>query len=414
MEKLKLANLYKAELISISGELVDRYNKCLNLIGIETTKLKAFSIDGLGWSPEIAQEKQDDNYLNHGDANQHAIIISPLQKNKPIYVPFHSFDNEMMQLVFKTYGEKINDITRDCAICIDFDQNIEVFYEPLDVLKYKSIKINFHLINSLYEAQQQQQELIETFHKGNNFIDENLHEQLVASAKKYGDLRNRNLHLPTLEYTVSSFYTKAFFGIFVLRDFILPLLIFNNKESYNLAVKNTSLDVLMYHVNHIELIDLLNDHKIIDCDFKDVVSTKRYDRIKKLQLALQLNETLHPKKEILNNTVLFKNYLNKLDKSLHKSINGVEQYLEKIAFSNTYKKSDLIDEKVFIALHQPHSSLTQEHQDLIWKLLVTMAPLDVLYVYWYDKNKFYKIYESWDESLQEWVIETITSERLNT
>ena len=107
MDKLKQANLYRSELIPVSGKLVERYNKCLKTLGFSETKLKSFSIDGVGWSPEVAEEKKNVQYLNHGDANPHGIIISPLQKGKPVYLPFHSFDREMMQHVFRTHGEKL-------------------------------------------------------------------------------------------------------------------------------------------------------------------------------------------------------------------------------------------------------------------------------------------------------------------
>ena len=142
MDKLIKANLYRSESISISGKLVERYNKCLLKLGFTKTKLKKFTIDGLGWSPEIAEEKGEKFYLNNGEANTHAIIITPKQKGLPVYNPFHSFDAELMKAVFKKHEKTINDITRDSAICIDFDQKIDVFYEPLDVLRYKDI-LNF-------------------------------------------------------------------------------------------------------------------------------------------------------------------------------------------------------------------------------------------------------------------------------
>ena len=141
MQKLKKANLYRNELIPISGKLVERYNKCLLKLGFSETKLTNFSIDGAGWSPEIAEEKKEKFYLNNGEANTHAIIITPLQKGVPLYNPFHSFDKEIMKTVFRNHGDKINNITRDSAVCIDFDQSIDTFYEPLDVLKYKEINI---------------------------------------------------------------------------------------------------------------------------------------------------------------------------------------------------------------------------------------------------------------------------------
>ena len=63
MKKLKAANLYRGELIPISGKLVTRYNQCLTKLGFTKTKLKTFSIDGIGWSPEIAEEKGEIHYL---------------------------------------------------------------------------------------------------------------------------------------------------------------------------------------------------------------------------------------------------------------------------------------------------------------------------------------------------------------
>jgi hypothetical protein len=177
MNKLKEANLYQSELIPVNGKLVDRYNKCLKTLGFKETELSSFSIDGIGWSPEIAEEKQDVQYLNHGDANPHGIIISPLQRGKPVYLPFHSFDREMMRQIFRVHGQKISDITRDSAICIDFDQDIDVYYHPLDILKYDNIHISFRLIDDLNRVQQEQLQLVDKFIRGHNFIDEDLQKR---------------------------------------------------------------------------------------------------------------------------------------------------------------------------------------------------------------------------------------------
>ncbi len=409
MQKLAAANLYRSELIPVSGKLVERYNLCLEKLGFKKTKLKSFSIDGLGWSPEIAEEKKDLHYLNHGDANPHGIIISPLQKGKPVYVPTHTFDRQMMQLIFKEHGESINDITRDCAICIDFDQNIDAFFGPLDVLKYDSFTINFHLINSLYHLQEEQFELIEKFNSGNNFIDEELHEQLLESAKTHGDLRHRKLYLKPLEFSTSSFFTKAFGGIYVLRDFISPIVVFEDEKAHKEAIKDTVHDVLIYHIEQPELIDKLYDHLIIERDLEKVVNTKRYERIKKVMMSSELSDLEHPIKDILNDKVLFRRYLNKIDAQALKRVTGVEIYLERLERSNAFKVKDLVDQSFYFALHEPHSSLDVKHQDLIWKLLVNVAPKDVLFLYWYDKEQFYNSYETWDESFQDWVIETISN-----
>lgn len=407
MEKLKKANLYRSELIPISGKLVDRYNQCLLKMGFTETKLSQFSIDGIGWSPEISEEKGEIHYLNNGESNPHGIIITPLQHKKPVYNPFHSFDRDMMQMIFKTYDQEIKDITRDSAICIDFDQGIDAFYEPLDVLKYKTIKICFHLINNLNKVRNEQLELIEKFKQGNNFIDEDIHQQLLDSARKYGDLRERSLSLAELEFETESFYTKAFGGVYVLRDFISPIVVFQDMSWYKEAIKDTFYEVLIFHISQPELMEKLRDHIIIAYDLEDSVLTTRYERIKKFMFSNFLKETQHPIKSILDDPLLFKSYLNKLSIDDRKKVMSVERYLEKMEVSNQYKIGDIVDEAFFEAMHEPHSSLHPKHQDLIWKLLVNISALDILHLYWYDKELFYQHYNEWNDSLKDWVIETI-------
>jgi hypothetical protein len=409
MNKLKQANLYRSELIPVSGKLVERYNKCLKTLGFKETKLDSFSVDGIGWSPEVAEEKNDIHYLNHGDANPHGIIISPLQKGKPVYLPFHSFDREIMQHIFRTHGAKINDITRDSAICIDFDQDIDVFYEPLDILKYDDVSITFRLIDQLEEKQKEQLQLVDKFRTGNNFIDENIHKELLESAKTYGDLRNRDLNLHPLHFSTDSFYTRAFDGVYLLRDFIQTIVVFESKDIYKEAIKDTIHDVLIYHIDQPELVEKLKSHIIIECDLDYIVKTSNYNRIKKFELYKALQEKEHSVKEILDSKSLFKSYLNKIDIKTRKRVMGVELYLEKLERSNAYKIEDMVDQSMYFALHQPHSSLSAEHRDLIHKLLINISPKDVLFLYWYDKEQFYKNYASWDESFREWVIETISN-----
>lgn len=409
MDKLKQANLYRSELIPVSGKLVERYNKCLVKLGFTKTKLKTFQIDGIGWSPEIAEEKKENHYLNNGEANSHGILISPLQKGKPVYLPFHTFDRDVMKFVFKIHDAKIKDITRDCAICLDFDQGIDAFYEPLDVLKYDKITIHFHLIDNLDKIQNQQLELVETFNRGNNFIDETIHEQLLNSAKSYGDLRHRDLNLHELQYTTDSFYSMAFGGVYVLRDFITPIVVFEDLKWYKEAIKDTNYEVLIYHIQQPELMDKLRDHVIIEYDLEKVVKTKRYERIKKYEMTQYLKNTQHPIKDILNDPILYKSYLNKLDIDSRKKVMSVERYLEKLEISNAHKINDIVDLKLFEGLHQPHSSLAAKHQDLIWKLLVNISAKDVLYWYWYDKEAFYEKFKTWDESFKDWVIDTISN-----
>ena len=88
---------------------------------------------------------------------------------------------------------------------------------------------------------------------------------------------------------------------------------------------------------------------------------------------------------------------------------GVELYLEKKKIASALNPKDIIDEEMYVALHKPHSSLKPNHQDLIWYLLVNIAPKDVLFLFWYDKEQFFEVFETLEESTQDWIIDTISN-----
>ncbi len=411
MEKLVTAGLHSGELVHVSGSLVKRYNKCLALLGVAPTALTTFSVDGIGWSAEIAAEKEENYYLNIGDANSNGIIVSPDQFKKAVYMPFHSFDKDLMFAVFTAYKSEIKDITKDSAICLHIDQDIDSYYETFDLLKFDTIKVHFTIIGNLDKRKKEQEALIAEYYKGNNFFNRELHKKILSSAKKYGDLRNRTLSLEPVSLTVSSFYTRAYGGVFVLRDFIKDMLVFEELEAFNKSISNTTHDVMMFHVGHEELQQILRDHLIAECQLKSVVNTDRYERIKMHLFVSLLKDQKHPIGDILENPMLYKRYFNSLSETEQKLVNGVEIYNEKIALSNEYKRKDLINNLFYVALHKPHSSLEDEHRDLIWKLLVKMNPSDPVFTFWFDKEQFYDAYESWEESYQQWVIDQILKHR---
>lgn len=408
MKKLKAAKLFGSGLVSLSGSLATRYNECLAMLGVKPTALDQFSIDAMGWSPEIAEEKSENYYLNIGDANPNAIIISPAQKGKPVFMPSHSFDRDLMHAIFTAYSKQIRDITKDAALVIHLDQQINAFYEPFDLLKYKHISVSFEILNKLEKRQKEQRELIATYEDGNNFIDRELHHKLLDSAKAYGDLRFRKLDLENLSLPVSSFYTRAFGGVFLLRDFIKPIMVFEDLEVFKKAIKDTHYDVMLFHKDHDELMTTLVDHIITELDLKSAVKTPNYERIKTHLFSEAIVYPEHPINEIFGNPFLFKKYLNALDIDTRKRLMGVELYLEKIAQSNQTKMEDIVDTRYIKSLHKPHSSLEIEHQELIWKLLTKIAPVDPLHLYWYDKEQFYEEYKKWPPGYQDWVIETIS------
>ena len=407
LEKLKAAGLYGGALVEVSGALAKRYNGCLAMLGVSTTQLDSFSIDGMGWSPEVAEEKGDHYYLNIGEANSNAIIVSPQQKGKAVHMPFHSFDRDIMTSIFAAYDKEIRDITKDSGICIHLDQDIDSYYEPFDLLRYKKLSVSFRLLNQLQEKQKEQLALVSEFETGNNFIDRKLHDKLLASAKQHGDLRTRKLQLEPITLEIDSFYTKAFGGIFVLRDFVTDIIVFEDLQLFNKAIKNTTHEVSLFHTSHNELMATLVNHRITEFDIKKAAKTKRYERIKRHLFVEYLEKVDHPLPEVLDSPFLFKKYLNDLDTETRKRLMSVELYNQRKIVERDLKMEDVVDIQYTKALLEPHSSLEEEQSALIWKLLTKIIPVDPLHLYWYDKERFYKTYPTWKDTYKDWIIDYI-------
>lgn len=407
MKKLREAGLFGGAMVTLSGSLARRYNDCLAMLGVTPTKLKTFSIDGMGWSPEVAVEKKENYYLNTGEANVNAIIISPEQEGKPVHMPSHSFDRDVMEAVFTAYEKEIRDITKDSALVLHLDQKIDAFFEPFDLLRYDKMEVTFALLNDLDKKQLEQQAFINLFERDNNFIDREVHNQLLKSVKKYGDLRGRTLQLEPFTLNLRSFYTRAFGGVFVLKDFKEDILIFEDKTVFKNAIGDTAHEVLLFHKDHNELLEALIKNEVLQKEFKRAMRTPRYDRIKKHVFVEEVKKTEHPLSEILDSHFLFKKYMNALPQEIQKRISGAERYFQRLIVDKNLNMQDYIDEHFMKVLHEPHPSLQEEEEELVWKLLSKMVPLDPVHLYWYDKEQFYNVYGSWRPDYQEWVIEEI-------
>lgn len=403
MDKLQKAGLYMSQLFAIKGKMVERYNKCLTTLGLEPTTLTEIYIDAIGWSPEVSAEKGSIYYLNHGGANPYGIIISPEQYGMPVYFPYHSFDRRLLEAFYEKNEEAIKDITTDSAIVINLDQNIDAFYEPSDLIDYDNITVGYKILDDLDREQIKQNVLIQKMYQRHKSLDMKLHNKILASANKFGDLRGRSLQLREVDYPTSSFYTKAFGGVFVLRSATDGhLLVFESMEEIN-KYQHT------YMAEHISSPNLLNElvnRGFISFDIKRLDSA-RLDRVTQYFFAKYVDNAKQPLTEIFSNKSLYLKYLNDLNEEQRRKIIGPFKFFEKIANGHKPERANYISDDVFAALHSP---VQERMSSLFWQIMCHMNPIDPFLMYYYDKELFYKQFKNYSDSYQEWVIQTIQKE----
>lgn len=417
MEFLKKSGLFGQGLMPVNQlSLVDRYNACLTEIGLPKTYLTSFSVDGWGWSPEIAEEQRNPQYLSHaGSANPYAIILSPLQADLPIYFPFHSFDKHLMKVVFQAASTQISDLTVSTAIWIDVDQEISAFRQPSDLLMVDAITLRIHAAGGLMIHASAQREMVHQFNnKRNAWADRKLLKNIAESVKEYGDLRYRSLTIPDVPYTnTRSFYTRAFGGLYVFRDLPSgkPLLIMED-STRQLLSPSEEHDHQEYSLQDPGLLNLLYKENLVDLQW----TLYRDDPgvLRRLQYCILMKSIAADDEEVnlsalsegeIRRRMLQLTSQNKLPEFYHE----LDRLLLQLQRNQSVQLGNA-SAQLTSALTHPHRSLKETSWNTVRQLLVNLSSDDLVRLYEYDKTSFFEQYKTWKPNFQAWAADYVKNE----
>ncbi len=409
------SGLFGGQLFHVAtADMVRRYNLCLEDIGLDTTALTEFHIDGLGWSPEIAEEQHNREYLSHGVANPYGIIISPEQRECSLYYPYHSFDWEIHHEVFEKYGSQINDITAECGLWITLDQEISAYRAPQDLLMFDLVKVHFKATGNLIEAAREQRELVRRFNDGDMaWADRELREKIAESGRTYGDLRYRDLDLITFPFSnIKAFYSSAFGGLFVLRDksFGKPVIVFQNNGS------KMSGDLQHAHVEY-----NLNDPALLTFLFSNRFVEHSYSHFQKEpalldhQMGLLIAKACMEANEVIDLVnITPSKLLGLVNKLVQKGVLSDAYFeLEELKRCLERMESFKSDKEDLIRDHLIHPSqdIDPQIKAVLWQMLSIIFEVNEVIRYTFNKPEFYARFNDWPEFVQDWVISEIQHQR---
>ena len=403
MNRLIRAELLYDGLVSLdTPELVRRYNATLGFAGIEPERVSNLHIDGIGWSPEIAEKKRNPLYLCHDLANPLAIIVTPEQFKKPVYYPLYSWMRRIMRSVFDGNFREISDITATHGIVLDFENHLQSLESPADLLLLSSIT-PIPNTGELSQAAVEQKKLVSTFLEGTNCLEPELRQKLRESAETHGDLRRRRVvleHLPVFT-DFQDFYTVAFDGVAVFRGVSGKDVLVVENESFYEGVSSLE-DARSYYLY---ASDYAPFRLFLNAGWITVPSRYRDDP-----------ELLNEKSELLLASCLLD-----LEKSVewdsltsgqkkqlaikHKEkIPAVYWELDRfIAALAAKKKVSELSDELTVFLAEPSSNLHPSTQDVLWMLLIRREPRNLLELYTHDKNFFLKCYKEFGKNKRAWV-----------
>jgi hypothetical protein len=385
-----------------SPALVKRYNEALDTLGLQPTGLSSFHVDGRGWSPEIALE-QDHHYLSHGAESSLAIILSPEQRTIPVYTPLTSFDKEVLRLYFEQYSSQIADFTKSVALCLELNHTPRQYTNVADVLDFQSVTVKTSA-GSFGSGATEQQTLISKFLDDENaWFDRSLREQIIASAKRYGDLRGRaSLPAPLLVKDVSSYYMNVLGGVYVISP---------ERNSKYLIVEDKAVlpsrQRYIYHLQDTKLLPRFLEDKLLDVS-EDYYRKNSKQLIQKYDaLVADALFQLEPELDFTKLTATQrKQRLKMYAGELPSVIAELESFMLKLSEGSKLRSDDLSRELILTLLH-PHQDLNQQAQTVLWQFLCKVQsqrvePIDVVQLYQKDLAYFFELYGGWSSQRQVW------------
>jgi len=390
-----------------SPRVVDGYRRAMEKLGLTPTQLSSFDVDGMGWSPQIAKEQQNDYYLTHG-ATQYAILVSPDQRGKPIERPLHSFDAELMEKLFRNAPHQIADITARTILWLEITNGITVVRSPLDLLMIDSVSVRSQTVAGLMTAAKQQRELVSEFRaSADAWQNPVVRSQIIESAKSFGDLRTRSIVIPQIDFTdLRCFYTRAFGGVYVLRDLKGndPILVCEDEK---LASAKTTKG--MYHVSAIELVERLCDENLVHVSLEWYRKNK--DVLEELLEYIVIDTLSRTRSDEIDyaslNSARLKKFAVEIQDQLPPEFFELERLLITLSGKPTKKKIAL-SPGLQRMLIRPRQDLADPLKRVLWRLIATMVPVDVKRLYTFNLQLFLSHYHPWCDQKKMWFVNCMT------
>ncbi len=414
MQRLIENKLIYGQLLEISEpHLVARYNQALEGLSLKPTKLKEFRIDMTGFSPEVAQDLGDPQYLDPNGVNRRFIILTPDQIDLPVINSAFSNTEDLLYQFFEKNAKALFAITIKDVLFGEIEDSVFEVKDIEDLLSIEQVEFRVSTPGNLLGKTSSLQVMIERVLKEPDaWRDDAMLEQMVELAKATGDIRENALMPKEVIFRQITFWTSHFGGVYIFIE-----------EKQTTVIGNPSAKGFRksrpWQVAYIDI----NDHANV---YRFLAETSRIDpprgswieksglleeRALMLAVWLAVNADLEADLTRIDprwasNWVAKNAALVEREGSLP-LMNYVRR--ESANWSNVAME-DIEPRKRFLI-----SRANPEHQDfyLVNRLISEYLPFDFMTRFVFNKPGFYRDYENFPENYREYVVKRIRDTYLN-
>ncbi len=199
--------------------LVERYNKALGAFGLKPTKLKKFDIDRTGFSPQVAEECEDYDYLDPNGVNRRFIILTPAQVELPVVHTAFSNTSQLM-FEFMTKNQRaINALTIKDVIYGEIEDSVSQVKDVEDLLSINQVEFKVLSAEDVLGKAAELGKLVDRLkQEPDAWRNDAMLNRMVELAKICGDIRENALVPDQVIFRHNAFWTSHFGGLYVFID----------------------------------------------------------------------------------------------------------------------------------------------------------------------------------------------------
>lgn len=405
--KEKLANIINAELLLINTpHMIERYNRALLGLTGKVTSLSAFHIDCSGFSPEIARELGDDNYLNPNGVNRQFILIDIKQESLGLY---HSYFSSTSQIIKSFYADNRNallTLTALDSVYGELENNIYKVDKIEDLLGVATVEVKVETPRRIIEQAKILKRKLNELKSCPDMalLDDERLTEITELARRTGNIEMNDIIPEHTQYSKDWFYTAHFGGLYILRTTKASVIIDMGGElkgwshpEFKVIDGSSPEDVYKFLIKH-KIIQKLKGQELQDK--KESIKNKRYQVILD---HLSTSEGLHHS-EIDWFTIkqfIYENY-NTLPAEFH----------ELFKLSQQVEKEDSVPsdgEMAFYVSKLNRRLMSEQKAGVINHLLTNYTNLSYLRMFKFNRELFLSKFDKWPESKREYITDYLSS-----
>lgn len=220
MKRLYENELIYGRLLTVDQpHLIERYNKALAAFGIKPTALAAFDIDKTGFSPQVAEELDDYDYLDPNGVNRRFIILTPSQVSLPVVHTRFSNTDALMYEFYTDNMRVINALTIKDVIYGEIEDNVSVVNDMEDLLSIQQVEFRVLSADDVIGKANELRALTDRLkHTPDAWRDDVMLNRMVELSKKVGDIRENQMVPEHVVFRHNAYWTSHFEGAYVFVD----------------------------------------------------------------------------------------------------------------------------------------------------------------------------------------------------